>query len=100
MCRDKSYRPVTGSLCVGYALEHPSDAGRRYSPTTVQHIRRDGLLISQADLERKTCRDYRMEFNENNLAAAMKKAGDRIQHPNPDERGISLARNRNKGINR
>lgn len=100
MCAETNPADCHRFACVGYALEHPSDAGRRYSPTTVQHIRRDGRLISQADLERKICRDCRMEFNENNLAAAMKKTGDRIQHPNPDERGISLSRNRNKGINR
>lgn len=100
MCAETNPADCHRFACVGYALEHPSDAGRRYSPTTVQHIRRDGLLISQADLERKICRDCRMEFNENNLAAAMKKAGDSIQHHNPDEHGISLARNRNKGINR
>lgn len=91
MCAETSPTDCHRFACVGYALEHPKDAGRKYEPTEVHHIKRDGQTISQEILERKLCKDHRVEFNEKNLASVMKQAGERIQHPDPNTKPIRLS---------
>ena len=48
--------------------------GRRFNPVEVQHIKRDGSIISQEALERKMCRDAAVEYNEKGLPGVMRKA--------------------------
>lgn len=96
MCAETSPTDCHRFACIGFALEHPKEAGRRFSPTEVHHIKRDGQTIPQSALERKVCRDSRVEYSESNVAAVMRKVGERIQHPKENDRPISLSRNQPK----
>lgn len=91
MCAETSPSDCHRFACVGYALYHPSLVGRRFNPVDVQHIKRDGSTISQEALERKFCRDFRVEYTESGLPAVMKRIGERIQHPRPEDKAIRLS---------
>lgn len=91
MCAETSPSDCHRFACVGYALYHPSLVGRRINPVDVQHIKRDGSIISQEALERKFCRDFRVEYTESELPAVMKRIGERIQHPRPEDKAIRLS---------
>ena len=91
MCAETSPSDCHRFACVGYALHHPSLVGRRFNPVDVQHIKRDGSTISQEALERKFCRDFRVEYTESELPAVMKRIGERIQHPRPEDKAIRLS---------
>lgn len=91
MCAETSPSDCHRFACVGYALYHPSLVGRRFNPVDVQHIKRDGSTISQEALERKFCRDFRVEYTESELPAVMKRIGERIQHPRPEDKAIRLS---------
>ena len=91
MCAETSPTDCHRFACVGYALEHPKEAGRKFASTEVHHIKRDGQTIPQTALEKKLCRDARVEYNDSNLASVMRKACERIQHPNPNDRPIRLS---------
>lgn len=93
MCAETSPTDCHRFACIGFALQHPKEAGRRYSPTEVHHIKRDGQTIPHDVLERKICKDSRVEYTESNVAEVMRKAGERIQHPKENDRPISLSRN-------
>lgn len=93
MCAETSPSDCHRFACLGFALSHPSLVGRRFDPTEVQHIRRDGSLVSQEALERRVCRNANVEYGENELKAVMEKVAKRIQNPDPDGRGIRLSRN-------
>ena len=92
MCAETSPSDCHRYACIGYALSHPALVGRRYAPTEVQHIKRDGSTIAQDVLERKACRDAGVEYNDTELKTVMKRAGERLQHPNPDEKGIRITK--------
>ena len=92
MCAETSPTDCHRFACIGYALSHPSLVGRRFNPVEVQHIKRDGSIISQEALERKMCRDAAVEYNEKGLQGVMCKAAERIQHPKEAEKAISLSR--------
>ncbi len=92
MCAETSPTDCHRFACIGYALSHPSLVGRRFNPVEVQHIKRDGSIISQEALERKMCRDAAVEYNEKGLQGVMRKAAERIQHPKAAEKAISLSR--------
>ena len=92
MCAETSPTDCHRFACIGYALSHPSLVGRRFNPVEVQHIKRDGSLISQEVLERKLCRDSAVEYSDKGLQGVMRKVADRIQHPKPEDKPISLTR--------
>ena len=92
MCAETSPTDCHRFACIGYALSHPSLVGRRFNPVEVQHIKRDGSIISQEALERKLCRDSAVEYSEKGLQGVMRKAAERLQHPKPEDRPISLTR--------
>lgn len=54
---------------VGYALAHPSDG--RIKPTDVQHICRNGVLLSQDFLEKKTVKALGLADDPNGVHKAM-----------------------------
>ena len=86
MCAETSPTDCHRFACLGYALLHPSLAGRRYDPIEVQHIRRDGTTVSQDILERKVCRDYNVEYDEKNLPGVMRKVEERMRSPKPENK--------------
>jgi hypothetical protein len=92
MCSETSPTDCHRFACLGYALYHPSLAGRRYDPVEVQHIKRDGTTISQEALERKVCRDHNIEYAEKNLPGIMRKMEERNRAPKPEARAVRPSR--------
>ena len=86
MCSETSPTDCHRFACLGYALYHPSLAGRRYDSIDVQHIKRDGSTISQEAIERKVCRDYNVEYSEKNLPSVMKQVEARQRSPKPENK--------------
>lgn len=91
MCAETSPSDCHRFACIGYSLSHPSLVGRRFNPVEVQHIKRDGSTISQEVLERKACKDARVDHKESELPSVMRKVGERIQHPRPEDKAIRLS---------
>lgn len=91
MCAETSPSDCHRFACIGYSLSHPSLVGRRFNPVEVQHIKRDGSTISQEVLERKACKDAMGDYKESELPSVMRKIGERIQHPRPEDRAIRLS---------
>lgn len=91
MCAETSPSDCHRFACIGYSLSHPSLVGRRFNPVEVQHIKRDGSTISQEVLERKACKDARVDYKESELPSVMRKAEERIQRPRPEDKAIRLS---------
>lgn len=83
MCSETNPAVCHRFALLGYALEHPSLVGRRYGSTMVQHIRRDGGLVSQRDLEARLCRSRNMECSEENLPTLMRRLCGENHAPKP-----------------
>ena len=83
MCSETNPLACHRFACLGYALFHPNLVGRRFSPTVVQHIQRDGSLVSQEDLERRACVKSGMEYSDASLPVLMGRLCEANQAPKP-----------------
>lgn len=75
---------------VGRALAHPAD--RRFRPVEVQHIQRNGELISQEQLEARMVKAMNLSDDPRGLEKAFSQKCTSIQHRKKDDAPIRLSR--------
>lgn len=94
MCSEGNPLQCHRFAMLGYALTHPELVGLKDMETVeVQHIKRDGTLVSQQDLERKVCKDYGMDYNDDNLKGVMEEYGAKLQNPaKKEDKAINLSK--------
>lgn len=92
LCSESAPSACHRFAMMGYALEHPEDG--RVKPIPVQHILRNGQLVSQEVLEKKMMRSYGMSDGKGTLKEAYaKKCHDLLSKSKNDNR-ISVRRRR------
>ena len=91
MCSESDPMDCHRFAMLGYALAHPSDG--RTEPIDVQHITRNGYLLSQEFFENKLVRELGLSDKPDGLAEAMRIKGKALIERSKDSIGISLTRN-------
>lgn len=77
---------------MGYALEHPADG--RIKPIPVQHILRNGKLVSQTQLERSMLKTMGMKEGKESLKEAMEQKCKNLFNKTADDNPIRLTSKR------
>lgn len=73
LCAETAPEDCHRFALVGVSLAHPDAVGRRYDPIEVQHIKRNGLLVSHNDLERKLMKVHRTGADKEGVQAFIDK---------------------------
>jgi hypothetical protein len=91
MCQESDATYCHRFALLGRALAHPGDG--RVKPVAVQHITRDGRLVSQEQLERKMVSAMGLKDDPQGLAKAFRNKCTSNLNRTKDDRAISLRRN-------